>query len=159
MTLRSSTVAILAGAVTVLSVATACSTLGIDGGTGERARLERNRAKWQQHAFPAYRFTYSTECFCTVAAITIEVRDAVVVSAGYTGSAEPVPVYVQDRLPTVDSLFAIVERAIADEVDLLEVRYHEVLGYPTRIAIDRSFNVADEEIVHTAHALTPISEN
>jgi hypothetical protein len=142
--------------VALAFAATGCSALGIDGGTTERSRLGANRAKWAQRELAAYRFTYQRSCFCDgTAPLAIEVVDRMVVSATFESSNEPLPFYLEAHLPTVDSLFAAVDRAIAQRVDLLEVDYHPLLGYPTRIAIDYAFNMADDEIVHQASGLTP----
>ena len=148
------------GALMALAlVAGACSTLALEGGTSERAQLQRNRERWERQQLASYRYSYAKECFCAMAdAIEIEVRNRVVVAAFPSGSGESVPEYALDQLPTVDSLFAIVDRAIAGRVDLLEVEYHPILGYPTRIAVDQAFNTADEGVVHIASALTPIIE-
>jgi hypothetical protein len=106
---------------------------------------------------PAYRFTYRRSCFCPETdALSIEVHGATVTYASYEASDQPLPFYLQEQLPTVDSLFATVDRAIGRKVNLLEVEYHPALGYPTRIAIDYAFNVADDEVVHYSSGLTPI---
>ena len=147
-----------AALLAVSCAAAACSALGLDGGTSERARLRAHRATWAQQGISAYTFTYRRGCFCpTVEPITIEVVGAAVVQAAWESSDEPVPFHLAD-LPTVDGLFAIIEHAIARRADHLEVEYHPVLGYPTRVAIDYAFNVADDEVVHSASGLVPAVE-
>lgn len=137
-----------------------CSTLGLDGGTSERSRLRANRMKWAQQEIAAYRFTYHRSCFCEGSApLTIDVVGTTVVAAAYESSNQPLPFYLEAHLPTVDSLFAAVDRALAQRVDLLEVDYHPMLGYPTRIAIDYAFNMADDEVVHYASGLIPIAHH
>jgi hypothetical protein len=144
--------------VAAASLAAGCSAFGLDGGTGERARLRINRAKWENHQIPAYRYTYRRGCFfCPgIESIVLEVRNQAVIAAFPESSDEPLP-YHLDLLPTVDDLFDIIESAIAQRVDLLEVEYHPVLGHPTRIAIDYGFNVADDEVSHSARDLVPIT--
>lgn len=146
------------GTLLVLLLALAgCSALGLDGRTSEAARLRHNKAKWADQGISAYRFSYDVSCFCPrTGPIAVEVQGAAVVRATYEESNEPLSPYAQQHLPTVESLFAIAEQAIAGKADLLEVDYHPVLGYPTRIAIDRAFNAADDEVVHYASALVAI---
>ena len=146
----------LAG-VGLFSLAAGCTTLGLEGVTSERSRLRANRAKWEQHQLSSYRFTYRLGCFCPERTpVSIEVRDDVVTHASTQTTDEALPLYLLGHIPTVDSLFAIVERAIVQRADLLEVDYHHVLGYPTRIAIDYEFNTADDEIVYYASGLTAL---
>ena len=152
------TVRRIATLLALACAATGCSALGLDGGTSERSRLRANRARWEQQGIAAYRFTYHRGCFCpSVEPIAIQVAGTAVVEAAFAYSDEPVPFHLGD-LPTVEGLFAIVEQAIAQRVDLLEVDYHPVLGYPTRVAIDYGFNMADDEVVHYASGLVPIVE-
>ena len=133
-----------------------CRELGLEGGTSERARLERQKARWARQALSAYRFTYSVACFCFGGndAIEIEVRGGLVTRAFQAETDQPVSSEVRNTLPTIDALFRAIDRAIVSKADLLEVEYHPVIGYPTRIAIDYSFNAADDEILHVASGLT-----
>jgi hypothetical protein len=138
-----------------------CTALGLGGETPERVRLERQKARWFDQHLSSYQFTYGVACFCAQSdgPIVIEVRGGSVVGATYVATGEAPPLEVRNALPTIDALFRTIERAIVDRVDLLEVTYHPVMGYPTRIAIDHAFNMTDEEAVHTVTALAPIDED
>ena len=146
----------IATLVAIAALTAGCSAFGLDGGTSERSRLRTARAKWAHQQIPAYRFTYGRSCFCPgTAPIVIEVRNDAVTAAFHEASDEPLP-YHPDLLPTVADLFDIIDRAITQRVDLLEVDYHPLLGYPTSIAIDYVFNMADDEVQYTARDLSPI---
>lgn len=149
----------IAVALAFLGILFACTTLGLDGGTSERATLERQKARWARQHLSSYRFTYSIACFCGNAnmPMEIEVRANLVTDAAYTETEAPVPLDIQSSLPTIDALFRVIERAIVDRVHLLDVTYHPEVGYPTRISIDRSFNAQDDEITHTVSALAPMA--
>ena len=141
---------ILLAAVLLL---TSCDVLGLTvGATERRSELERQRAKWAKRHVTSYRLTYRRECFCGVeftAPTAIEVRAGDIATATYTDRGDPIPDYVQVSLPTVEALFAIIDRAIDVEADMIEVAYDPLLGYPRRIAVDYRFNLADDEVVHS----------
>ena len=157
--LRPSSVRRIALLLTLLGTLGGCSALGLDGESGERARLERQKARWARQNMSSYRFTYAVSCFCERSGqpVEIEVRSNAVTAAAYRETDQPLPIEVVNQLPTVDELFRKIDRAILEKVDLLEVTYHPTMGYPTRIAVDRSFNWADDEIVHVVTALARIT--
>ena len=49
------------------------------------------------------------------------------------------------ELNSVTDAFSIIENAIKENVDSLTVEYDKTYGYPTKIAIDTNFMIADEE--------------
>src|SRR5688500_7855593 len=108
-----------------------CTALGLEGGTTERVRLERQKARWVDQHLSSYRFTYSVACFCAQSdvAVVIEVRNDVIAGATYATTGDPTSLEVRNTLPTIDALFRAIERAIVESVDLLEVNYHPVVGY------------------------------
>ena len=145
------------GLLATVLLLTSCEILGLTlGGSGRRAELQRQQARWARQQITSYRLTYHRECFCGTALTTpikIEVRDGVIASARYAEGDDPVPVSVQAFLPTVEGLFAIIDDAIDREADLLEVTYDPNRGYPRRIAIDYRFSTADEEVAHSVTSL------
>lgn len=54
---------------------------------------------------------------------------------------------------TVDQIFAWVDTLRHHQVDQLEVEYHPRYGYPTRLRLDESFGVADDELTLYIHSL------
>jgi len=50
------------------------------------------------------------------------------------------------RYPTIDQLLALIDRAVKRNPDNLTITYDRNLGYPSRIYIDYSYRMADEEV-------------
>ncbi len=139
--------------VAATSLVSGCDALGLAvGPSHRRSELERQRAKWSQRHVTSYRLTYRRACFCGnefTSLTDIEVRSGDIAVARYTERDDPIPAYVQAGLPTVASLFAIIEDAIDRNADVLDVTYDPAFGYPRWIAIDHRFNVADDEVTHS----------
>ena len=136
---------------------TSCEILGLTiGGNGRRAELREQQARWARQHIMSYRMTYRRDCYCGsefTDPTEIEVRSGEIATANYAENDQPIPAYVQPHLPTVEALFAIIDAAIDEDADLLEVTYHPSLGYPTKIAIDYRFNLADDEQAHSVLSL------
>jgi hypothetical protein len=134
-----------------------CDILGLTiGGSGQRAELRRQQAKWARQQITSYYLTYRRDCFCGIEFTTpleIEVIGGDIATARYTSNNDPIPTWVQSDLPTVERLFGIIARAIDAEADLLEVTYDPDRGYPRRIAIDYRYNLADDEVTHSVSSL------
>ena len=143
----------------LISITASCTALGLEGATSGRAQLVRHRDRWVRQQVVDYRFTYDVTCLCeaTDDPIEIEVRGSLLASAAYADTDQPVPGSLQASLPTIDDLFTMIEQAIDQRVHLIEVSYHPTMGYPTRISIDNSFNVAADEVVHVVRELVPIT--
>ena len=105
----------------------------------------------------SYVYTLERQCFCTAETrgpFVVTVRDGRVaevrrLAGGMTpdgqpvaGALDPAP---QNRL-TIDDLFALVRGAHRDGAARIDATYDARLGHPTRVWIDRSAQMADEEI-------------
>jgi hypothetical protein len=134
-----------------------CDVLGVTiGGDGHRRRLELQEARWASQNISAYRLMYQRDCFCGslfTAPVVVEVRGGNIATAQYAESDEPIPLDMQQHLPTVESLFAIIRDAIDRDSDMIDVTYDPVRGYPRKIAIDYRFNTADDEVTHRVSSL------
>ncbi|MEP1445871.1 MAG: DUF6174 domain-containing protein [Paraglaciecola sp.] len=100
--------------------------------------LQSAKAKWESQSGQFY--TIESQRFCECSAevssqIEISVSDDVVLSAFYVASKDAVSNEVQQEIQTVDDLFALIEKAIADEVSI-DVTYNEEFGYPESAKID-----------------------
>ena len=147
-----------AALIAAAAVLASCDVLGLDVGNDQLPELERQRLKWESGQITSYRFTYRRACFCGTEFLTpteIEVQSGEITSVRYLERDDPVPVSIANGLPTVPGLFAIIEHAIDNRADLLEVTYDPALGHPTKISIDYRFNIADDEITHLVASLTP----
>jgi hypothetical protein len=118
---------------------------------------------WDALEIRDYTFVYSVSCFCGITSpnpARITVRNGRVtkvepidgVSVVQPGTTEPV-------WPTVDSLFAIIERARATNPAILAVEYDQEYHYPTSIHLDPVDRVADDEVTYRASQLIPSSSS
>ena len=134
---------------------------GCSDPTGPAGALALNREKWRAHGPIDYEFVFRRSCFCPEEAIgPVQIR----VAAGAVTSVIDTLGQPVDSLDvaryftvTIDSLFGVVEHAIAVHAHRLTVRYHPTLGYPESIAIDYDAATVDEEIGLSAGLLIPFS--
>ena len=98
--------------------------------------LEAARARWEQSGLEDYSISVSGHF--SIAAIDAEAvfrGGTVVQGRGWLGD-EPL---------TVESLFDLIEEAIAVEADAVGARFHSQLGYPTRLVANPSLLTSDDE--------------
>jgi len=132
--------------------------------------LSANQLKWQQSAIDAYRFTVRKSCFCPLSdtlPIQFMVENNQLTDSAYDCSnlnfirAEP----LCDEQPasrlnqTTDSLFQIIQNAINQKADVINVDYDQTYGYPTSIAIDFITLAADDEISYQVSDFIPQRQN
>ena len=102
------------------------------------------RAMWTDAALGGYTMTITRSCFCPPeyrGPYTVAVDGGEVASVTYEGRPAEV-----GEPPTVDALFALLESAYAEGAARVDVTYHDELGYPLELWIDRDERLADEEI-------------
>jgi hypothetical protein len=115
--------------------------------------LAASRQRWAAQGLSTYQFTFDKNCFCDVRGpVRVSVKDGVVVGAMRIATGEVVDTR---NIPTVDSLFAFVERGISSRSDVLRVTYDPLCGFPTEIYSDGSYQIADDEITYTTKDLVP----
>jgi hypothetical protein len=125
-------------------------------GPDARGQLETARALWQAHGGAWYTFRLSRECFCVLAGRQIElsVENGSVVWAQFVDSKSPVENAWFAYLQTVPDLFDLIDDAITRKAASLAVTYDPIYGYPTKISVDYSATVADDEETYTASDLS-----
>ena len=109
----------------------------ISDGTAQVA-LDAAVASWDQAGIADYHFTIERLCFCVPAFR----GPATIVVRGDEPLSPPAPF---EDVATVPQLHAVVQTAIDDQVEDLEVQYDE-RGVPVSIQVDPSTAIADEEI-------------
>lgn len=142
-----------AWAVLALSIGlAACSDAA-----GPATTLAENRARWRALGVSDYGFRFHRMCFCEPPAlepVRIRVsRGAVVAVYDSLGQAIDSLGVALHFTVTIDSLFGVVDHAIAMGAARLDVRYHPSFGYPERIAIDYFGDAVDDEIGLEADSL------
>ena len=128
-------------------------TLGVPGAD----RINAQRAIWEAQNIDDYTFETRRRCFCGFVGwleVTVE-DDQVRTITPLEG--EDVPAWATADYPTVDELFDILVEAVEDDAVMIDVTWHETLGYPETFYIDYSRNVADEELGHDIRVLSPTS--
>ena len=107
---------------------------------------------WKELDIQNYQFQYTVACFCgftgpNPALITVRGGRVAKVEAVDSASVGPVT-GPQQTWPTIDSLFALVERTRAANPAVLKVEYDETYHYPKLIYIDQVDRIADDEITY-----------
>lgn len=115
----------------------------------DQSQLEKNERLWAASAIDGYQYTINTSCFCFPEEdVVVLVVDGEVDSAFYTPSGVSLN---SDRLAAtrnIEGLFDLIENAITDDIDDLEVEYDETFGYPLRINIDISQQASDGGVTY-----------
>jgi len=143
------------------AVLAALAIVGCGEPTGLAGALALNWERWRAQGYADYEFIFRRSCFCPEEAIgPVQIR----VAAGAVTSVIDTLGQPVDSLDvaryftiTIDSLFGVVEHAIAVDAHRLAVRYHPELGYPESIVIDYDAATVDEEIGLSAGLLIPFS--
>ena len=157
------------GLVAALVLAAACASQpsgDADSGAGapdgdaslaaQSDELGRHWAAWRAGRPERYRFVYAPRCFCPPERLTIEVRgdSARLVSA--EGDSVAVARRRESGLPTVDSLFAMLDDALQADPAEMRVTWDPGLHYPREAWVDRDRNMADEEFGFAVDSLVRI---
>jgi hypothetical protein len=112
---------------------------------------------WYRANIRDYSFTYTPECMCrgTNLSYQVEVRDNKVVR--FEHHSVPVSLSVRDLPhPTIDSLFAWLRYAYVGKAVLVRVAYDSVFHFPSKVMIDWSTNIIDDEFAFEVRGFRPI---
>lgn len=103
-----------------------------------------------------YEFVYFVGCFCGFTGpnpAKLTVRNGVVVKVEPVGNVIlPPTTPAAATYPTVDSLFAIIERANKAKPAKMKIEYDETYHFPKLISIDFVERAADDEITYSAQS-------
>ena len=117
--------------------------------------LEASRNRWAAQHLSRYDFTFEQFCFCALPGpLRVSVRDGTVVSATVISTGTSVDT---QYIPTVDGLFALIERGITSHVAVLRVTYDPTRGFPVEIYSDGSPHIADDEVTYTVKDLVGVN--
>ncbi|NOT08655.1 MAG: hypothetical protein HOP28_10680 [Gemmatimonadales bacterium] len=131
----------------LFGLAAVLSGCGVFTEPGEGSRLADARKLWDEQGSQHYTYQVRSDCFCGMAGRWIEVTvhgGAVIAARDLDGTHVILPTELAS-LPTVLDLFARIQHAVLERAVLLEVQYDPLDGHPTRINVDVSRAVADEE--------------
>lgn len=100
--------------------------------------LIRNRATWAAVDAASYRYRLVRSCECLPAVsgpFVVTVSGGEIVAAESEWSGEAVSAEQLQTLETVEELFAHVQEGIRTRATRVDVEYHPVLGYPTKVHV------------------------
>jgi hypothetical protein len=121
---------------------------------GESRQLREAEERWEAAGIDDYTFEMRTSCFCPPEIYewaVVEVRDGVVVGAK-TLDGEPLASWGLTSRKTVEQLFDVAHGG-EDWIEDIDFQFDEELGYPRRIELISSRNVADAGAVYEARNL------
>ena len=105
---------------------------------------------WLDQNITNYRYTIERSCFCVEEArgpVTIEVNgDQVTITDVATG-AEGNEFF--DDVNTITKIYELLQTAAEEGADEITATYDDVTGVPLTLKIDKSFQMADEEMFYT----------
>ena len=122
---------------------------------GSAAELAAARQRWEAAGITRYRFTEGRGCFCADSrSVRLDVARAAepphheaVQSVAYDDEGPEGPVRYPEFFLTVGGLFATIQHAIDNHVEIL-VRYHPVYGYPTTVDVEPSQHPMDGGVLY-----------
>ena len=134
---------IVALCIVILSLF-ACTPSVPNPNNPDQADLNKNMALWRHSNISTYEYTYKRNCFCPPEeAILLTVINGQVTAASYSPSDTPLPSEKLNSLMTIEKLFQVIQEAITQQYDLLEVTYNSTSGYPENISTNPNEQATD----------------
>ena len=106
--------------------------------SNDLALLQKAKTKWESHSRQYYTIESQRFCECedeASAQMNVSVLDNYVLSAFDVASGLAISEEIQKEISTVDTLFALIETAITDQISI-DVDYNEEYGYPEMTKIN-----------------------
>ncbi len=114
-----------------------------------QTELDEHRALWDVAAITDYSMRFQRLCvFCEIdflIPVRITVRGDTIDTVTDLDSGAPVVETTEGTFLTIDELFDFIQDAINQNASEIDVRYNEVLGYPTDVNIDLSRSFFNDE--------------
>ena len=113
-----------------------------------QSELDDARAKWEREDVGAYQFKWTRSCECDPEVFReklVTVSGDMITGAMYTDDNTAVPTTAYATIWTVPALFDRIQDAIDEDAYSIHITYDAMLGYPSRVSIDYSLEIADEE--------------
>ena len=114
-----------------------------------QTELDENRALWDAAAITDYSMRFQRLClFCAVdflIPVRITVRDDTIDTVTDLDTGAAVAEITEGTFLTIDELFDFIQDAIDQNASEIDVRYDEVLGYPTDVNIDLSRSFINDD--------------
>jgi hypothetical protein len=121
------------------------------------AALQSAWQAWRASGPASYRYTYQRSCFCLPRGpVVVTVRNRQLDSAVDAQTGAPVPPDELQLLTTVDGLFTQLFQAVDEQAWAIRASYDPRLGYPREGYVDRSAQIADEELGFSVSGFEPL---
>jgi len=132
----------------------------VDDRAATIAGLNAARTRWSSAGIRDYFYTLRQTCFCgptLTNPVVVLVQGGRVARVTDQASGEPLPAdALEGRALTVDDLFARLQQAVDEGAQEVRAEYDGVLAYPTRLYVDTSQLIADEELSIETSGLTAL---
>lgn len=104
--------------------------------------------RWRAHGLRDYVVEQKRSCFCAVPPVFVRltVRDNKIVGGVDLTTTQPVPPQALQSYQTVDEMFAWLRDVTARNPARLAIDYDARFSYPTRIVVDYSVGLADDDL-------------
>lgn len=113
------------------------------------AELQLHKDLWLEKGISDYQIEMQKLCFCSPDAVRLmvfEIRDNKIESVRYADSNEAVEPELYSENDTVEGLFLLAEKTIANDPAELNIVYDEDYGYIKEYTVNIKENIADDEI-------------
>ena len=112
----------------------------------ETQALTTARRQFATPPRPSYSFTWKQSCFCSpdsLRSMRITVTSGAITSAVFVDTQLPVSDGVRTNLKTIDGVFGMIQSAIDQDYDEVQVTYDPQLGYPRVVSLNPALGAAD----------------
>ena len=114
-----------------------------------QGELDVSRALWDAAAIRDYSMSFQRLClFCGIEfliPVRITVRGDTIYEVTELDTEEPVEEPAEGIFLTIDGVFDVIQGAIDQNAAEIDVRYNNVLGYPTDVSIDLSRSLFNDD--------------
>lgn len=117
--------------------------------------LDENRELWESWAINEYHFNVEEQSFDFYREDRqVTVRYGIVSEVIYLSNEE----YLAVEEKTITAYFDMIQEALNDDADLVDIDYDNQYGFPTKMTINHYEDVSDTEVTHLLSAFTIIEE-
>ena len=119
--------------------------------------ISKQRAQWEQLALHSYDITQERMCYCPYGGAPVRltvVADSIIQGINLLDSTQLAASELQWYL-TVDGLFDFVSGIDPAQVAEFRLEWDSLYHYPSDTWVDRSLQIADEEIGYRSYDLVP----
>jgi hypothetical protein len=133
-----------------LALLSSCTDLGTapdHGLLADHSGIADPAARWEAYAIEDYSVLQSRTCFCADGGrqFLVTVRSGIITSVVDPADGSILSADRWGNFMTIPGLFALVKSIDTTKVASLQVSYDPRYGYPLRVFVDPSIQIADEE--------------